>query len=163
MRYARVIDGKAVEVFENGDFNLTECFVPQLAEQFSPVPEQVETGWIRADDGTWGAPATATPEPTNPEPVPRHVSVLAFRQRFTAEEKTAIDLASLDDPQASLDQRAQAANLRVYQQDLQAAGFVDLDSSEIRDAVLLMESMGLLDTGRAAQILDTPPSDDELP
>ncbi|MCY1370551.1 hypothetical protein D9M69_576490 [compost metagenome] len=91
------------------------------------------------------------------------MTVLAFRQRFSAAEKTAIELAALDDPSAAPEQRARAAALRVYQSDVQVATFIDLDNPEIRTAVAMMETLGLLDAGRAQAITDTPPTDAERP
>lgn len=85
----------------------------------------------------------------------RHMTVLAFRNRFTKSEKVRIELAAIDDPAADLAQRELAAMVRVGQADLAAATYVDVDRAGTRDDVQAFESMGLLDApGRALEILD---------
>lgn len=91
----------------------------------------------------------------------RHITKLAFRNRFLMIEKTAIELAKLDDPAAPIEQRQQAASVRVYLSDLNAATYVDLDRPDTRAGVALMESSGLIGSGRAEQILDTEISPEE--
>lgn len=86
----------------------------------------------------------------------RHVTVLAFRNRFTKAEKVRIELAAINDPAASAPQRERAATIRVGQADLAAATFVDLDRLETRADVQAFEMMGLLDaSGRALVIVDS--------
>jgi len=100
------------------------------------------------------------PEPHPPEPLkPRVVSKFAFRSRFTPAEKVAIEFASLDDPTATPAKRSIAASLRVLQADLEAATFVDLELPSTRNGVQMLEQVGLIGPGRAAEILDAPVSD----
>lgn len=92
-------------------------------------------------------------EPAPPEV--RHMTVLAFRNRFTKSEKVRIELAAIDDPAAGLAQRERAAIVRVGQADLAAATYVDVDRADTREDVQAFEAMGLLDApGRALAILD---------
>lgn len=92
-------------------------------------------------------------EPAPPEV--RHMTVLAFRNRFTKSEKVRIELAAIDDPAADLAQRERAAIVRVGQADLAAATYVDVDRADTREDVQAFEAMGLLDApGRALAILD---------
>lgn len=92
-----------------------------------------------------------------PPPTSRHMTVLAFRNRFTKTEKVRIELASIDDPAAAQAQRERAAIVRVGQADLAAATYVDVDRDDTRDDVLAFEAMELLDgAGRALAILDDP-------
>lgn len=91
------------------------------------------------------------------------VTVLAFRRRFTTPERVAIDLASIDDPNGTQEQRALAAAVRVSQADLSVAKFVDLQDPETRSGVNMLESVGLIGAGRASEILDTPVIEAELP
>jgi hypothetical protein len=86
---------------------------------------------------------------------PRKITRLAFRNRFTTAEKVAIEIASLDNPSASMSVRANAAALRANQADITAATYIDLNRKDTRDGVLLLESVGLLGAGRALIILDT--------
>ncbi|HAK92299.1 hypothetical protein [Massilia timonae] len=88
-------------------------------------------------------------------PTARHMTVLAFRNRFTKSEKVRIELASIDDPAADFAQRERAAVVRVGQADLAAATYVDVDRADTREDVQAFETMGLLDApGRALAILD---------
>jgi hypothetical protein len=86
--------------------------------------------------------------------VDRCVTRLAFRKRFTQGEKIAIELAALDDPAAPQEQRTRAAALRVDMKDTDAATYIDLDRQDTREGVLALELLGLLDEGRALEILD---------
>lgn len=97
---------------------------------------------------------------TAPTPA-RRITRLAFRNRFSQAEKVAIELASLDDITAPQAQRQQAAGLRVYLQDLDAAQYIDLSYASTRSGVQGLEAAGLLSAGRALQILDNPILDSE--
>ncbi|MDN4040201.1 hypothetical protein [Massilia sp. YIM B02443] len=113
-----------------------------------------------------GVTRDATPEELNeiearanePAPTaPRHMTVLAFRNRFTKSEKVRIELAAIDDPAADQALRERAATVRIGQADLAAATYVDVDRADTREDVLAFEAMGLLDgAGRALTILDDP-------
>lgn len=92
----------------------------------------------------------------------RHITKLAFRNRFTAAEKAAIELAALDVPTAPQQVRAQAASLRATMKDQEAAQFIDLNRPETRAGVQALEAGGLLAVGRAAVILDGPISEVEV-
>ena len=88
---------------------------------------------------------------------PRHMTVLAFRNRFTRAEKVRIELAAIDDPAGDQVLRERAATVRVGQADLASATYVDVDREDTRGDVLAFEAMGLLDgAGRALIILDDP-------
>lgn len=84
------------------------------------------------------------------------VTRLAFRNRFTQVEKIALEIAALDDASAPMIQRQQAAALRALLADLAASTFVDLGHADTRAGVLSLEESGLLEMGRAAEILDSP-------
>ena len=95
--------------------------------------------------------------PAPPPPAPlRRVTQLAFRNRFTPQEKISLEIASLDDPSAPMPQRALAASIRVYQADVTAATFIDLDRADTRAGVQALEVSGILAAGRASEILDNP-------
>ena len=87
---------------------------------------------------------------------PRHITPLAFRNRFTSAEKTTYAMAASA-------QTADGAALRAAEQDVLAARFIDLDKTETRQRVMALESAGVLNAGRALQILDAPITDDERP
>lgn len=106
------------------------------------------------------------PEPELPAPSTdygRIITVLAFRQRFTMTEKTAIELASIDNPSAPLEERQKAASLRAYLGDLSVATCVDLSREDTISSVQQLEDFGLLASGRAAEIIDSPVLLVELP
>ena len=91
------------------------------------------------------------------------ITRLAFRNRFTQAEKVALELASLDNPAATMAQRQQAAAIRVYLADVAASAFIDLERADTRSGVQSLEVAGLLAAGRALQILDAPIDDHERP
>jgi len=84
------------------------------------------------------------------------MTVLAYRNRFTSDEKVAIEMAALDDPSAALEARKKAAEVRVFLQDLATAKFIDLTDDATRNGALYLEAFGLLAEGRALEILDAP-------
>lgn len=94
-------------------------------------------------------------------PVFARLTKLGFRSRFTQAEKTAIEIASLDDPAAALAQRQQAADIRVYLADVASATYIDPQHTETRAGVQALEAAGLLGAGRALEILDAPVQADE--
>lgn len=102
--------------------------------------------------------------PEDPPAPPASVKItkLAFRQRFTQAEKITIELASLDVPAGTLESRQAAAQMRVWLEDIDAAQFIDLNYGPTRDGVQALESYGLIAAGRAAVILDTEPTADEV-
>lgn len=90
------------------------------------------------------------------------ITVLALRNRFTTNEKIAIDLASLDNPALTMEQRALAASVRVMMADIAVATYIDLNRPDTRAGVQALETYGIIGAGRASQILDTPPTALEL-
>lgn len=89
------------------------------------------------------------------------ITRLAFRNRFTAAEKIALELASVDNPAAPMAQRQQAAAIRVHLADVAASSFIDTARPDTRAGVQALESGGLLSQGRALQILDAPVQEHE--
>jgi hypothetical protein len=104
------------------------------------------------------------PDPEAPIPYtgPWKITRMAFRRRFTEDEKTDLEYAALDVPTASLVARKRAAALRVYMQDVLAAEYINLKDVYVRGGLTKLETFGLLAAGRAAAIGDTPPTDEEL-
>ncbi len=94
--------------------------------------------------------------PEQPAPVPEtKITRLAFLSRFTDAEAIALDLASMG---ATIE----AATLRRYMSKVNAASFIDLSHTDTRNGVQALEAIGILDAGRALQILDAPVQDHEL-
>jgi hypothetical protein len=100
----------------------------------------------------------APPEPAPPPPPPedRRITLLAFRNRFTQNEKVGLEIAALDVPTAPMAQRAMAASLRASMKDQEVALWIDLTRPETRVGVQQLEGAGLIAPGRAAAILDGP-------
>lgn len=98
-----------------------------------------------------------------PQPTARHITKLAFRNRFTQAEKVGIELASIDDPAAATATRQQSAGLRASLADLAAADYIDLDRPDTRAQVQGLETNGLIGAGRALEILDAAILDTERP
>ena len=104
------------------------------------------------------------PEPETPlTQTDTRITRLAFRNRFTQAEKVTLELAALDNPAASTAQRQQAAALRSYLKDLDAATFVDLERPDTVAGVQSLGAAGLLAEGRAAAILTAPSEAHERP
>lgn len=96
-------------------------------------------------------------------PPDTRITRLAFRNRFTQAEKVMLELAALDDATAPMAQRQQSAAIRVYLADVAASAFADLARADTRAGVQSLEAAGLLDPGRALQILDAPVQAHERP
>lgn len=152
-RYAQIVDGRVHGIFEYEKLPAFPEYI-QMVEVSTGV--LVEPGWLY-EDGVFGE-SSATPVE-----LPALVTVLAFRQRFTTEERTQIELAALDDPSATQDVRKKAAAIRSQLADLAASNYVDLKREQTRSATVALEKQGLLKKGRATVILDTAPDWMELP
>src|SRR5690606_15424389 len=102
----------------------------------------------------------AEPEPAATD---TRITKLAFRNRFTQAEKAALELASVDDPTGTEQQRMQSAALRAYLKDVEAAAFINLAGPAVDSGVRDLEAMGLLEAGRADEIITAPIQPDERP
>lgn len=142
MKHFRIIDANGAAVYEYS-YDLPLAFPEWPAPEFTHVEVTVETP-VPVYEGSW------------------RITKLAFRNRFAQAEKVAIEIAALDNPLDTMQRRAQSAALRSSQQDVAVAMFIDLKRQDTRAGVQALETAGLLGVGRAAQILDTPPTDEEL-
>ena len=91
------------------------------------------------------------------------ITRLAFRNRFTTNEKVALDMASIDNPSATTQARQVAAMLRVYLKDLENATFVDLTRADTIAGVNSLAALGVLAANRPAAILSLTISPEEVP
>ena len=91
-----------------------------------------------------------------PTTEPRHITTLAFLNRFTDAEAITIDLGSIG-------ATVEAASLRRYMSKVNAATFIDLDRPDTRAGVQALEAGGVLAAGRALAILDAPIQPEERP
>lgn len=83
----------------------------------------------------------------------RHITKLAFRQRFTQAERIAIEIAALDNPNGTQQEREISAAIRSYLKDVDVAKFIDLDRSDLQTGVNFLETIGILSPGRANEII----------
>ena len=104
----------------------------------------------------------STDSPPMPPPQTK-ITKLAFRNRFTQAEKTAMEFASIDNPSADTAARLQAAALRAYLKDVDSATFIDLSRQDLIDGIQALETMSLIASGRANQILSAPIKPHEVP
>ena len=90
---------------------------------------------------------------------PTKLTRLEFRSRFTLQEKAAIDLASLDNPQASMEQRLIAASLRAMLADQAVAEFIDIGDESTITGVQYLVQVGLLSEERVQEVLTYNPEE----
>ena len=145
-------------VYTDGAYSLPR-WAQIVGDRVMTVVEQIESpgdDW-RDCTGQHAGPGFAFSGDVFSAPTaPRHITVLAFRNRFTQSEKIAIEIAALDNPAAAMPQRAQSAALRANQLDVQAANYIDLDRTDTRAGVQVLEAAPILAAGRALEILDAP-------
>ena len=113
----------------------------------------------------WGMlPYVAPPPEPEPQPVEaqRIVSVLGFRRRFTPAEKAAIEWAAVDRPDQPEAQRMQAAALRATLANQAVAQFIHLEDPATVAGVQGLEALGIIEPGRALEILTAPIQPEEL-
>jgi hypothetical protein len=83
----------------------------------------------------------------------RHITKLAFRNRFTQAEKIAFEMAQVDDPTATQDVRLAAAAVRVLEKDLAASAYADMNNPAVQAGLHQLEAIGVLGAGRAEEII----------
>jgi len=91
---------------------------------------------------------TYAPEPA-PEVVDMRITKRSFFDRLKPEEEKAIDLAGFGETD-------QAAEVRRFIRRLEQSPFVDLSFQQTIDALHKIELIGLIDSGRAEEILTAP-------
>jgi hypothetical protein len=110
-------------------------------------------GWVSVGNSNVGdkeiSQGVFAPKTVIEPPIFRRITKYAFLTRFTDEEAIMIDLASIGNT-------VEAASLRRYMNKINAASYIDLNDTITRTGVTSLESVGLLATGRALEILDDP-------
>lgn len=135
--FARIINEVAVDVSTDP----TNHFHPDVAREFEPVPDEVQSGWIRKD-GQWSAPAPAP----QPEPVPVYpkVTPVEFKLLFTSPERVAIKGARAADPVVD--------DLWELVEDPRME-YVDFGMKSVRDSIEYLATAGLIAPERVAEII----------
>jgi hypothetical protein len=135
MLWALIVDGAVREIT---DTDPAGRYHPSL--HWQPCDGEVREGDL------WTGTAFALPLPVDIR-LPRTVPALAFRRRFTPEERAAITLA------ASRALEANDATLQVWLDDLNSAAEVHLDTPEIAAALDMLVANGLLAPERKVALL----------
>lgn len=84
----------------------------------------------------------------------RKIAPKSFLSRFTDTEYIAIDLASIDNPQSTQQERIQAATLRLFLTKVKSAQFIDLNDDETIQGINTLVQFNLLTSVRAHEILN---------
>lgn len=87
------------------------------------------------------------------QPKSTKITRLAFLSRFTDSEAIAIDLASIDNPSGTTQERANSAAIRRYLAKINAATFVDVTRQDTVDGVNALAAMGFITAQRAQEVL----------
>jgi hypothetical protein len=91
--------------------------------------------------------------PSTPAPGTK-ITRLAFLNRFTDAEAIAIDLASIDNPSVTIQERQGQAALRRFLTKVNSANYIDLSLQQTIDGINALVGLGLLTSDRASAILN---------
>ena len=137
-KQARIVNSVAVDVV-TGD--PAEFFHPDIAKDFVPVPEQVESGWS-VTAGKWNPPAPV--EPTTPAVIYPKVGPVEFKLLFTSPERVAIKAARATDPGVD--------DLWELVEDPRME-YVDFGLKSVRDSIEYLATAGLIEPERVGEII----------
>lgn len=143
--------------------NLSNGIVTRDADGVTVAPAQSTTDPAYMEYVAWVSQGNQPTEVTIAVLASRKITKLAFRNRFTTTEKVALEMASLDNPAGTMQQRQLQAALRVYLKDLDNATFVDLERADTVAGVNQLATMGIITADRAAKILTDPIQPSEMP
>jgi len=137
MKYAQIINSKVHGVFEYDPLpEFAPNIVMVLVDDVTPEPK---AGWIY--DGT----DFSEPEPAPAPDYGKNISRLAFKLRFTADERKNIRAAAETN-----------ADLFDFMDLLAESTYINLTRPETIAGISQIELAGLLATGRGDEILNTP-------
>lgn len=145
MKYA-LVKNNVIEAIRE---DLDEAGVIAIGSQYQAIVDvtndamQPEVGW--GLDGSTFTPPIGTAGSVK-------ITKLAFRNRFTANEKAALYTASAS---------SQGIALKIYIDDLAVASYVDLKRPDTIAAINLLAQIGIVASERVAQILSTTVSEEE--
>lgn len=103
-------------------------------------------------------PTWALSDPITIQPVADNqlLTRAALRNRFTVPEKIAMEMAMLDDPTKTTQERTGSAYLRAMINDFNNSPYVDLNHAVVASALNTLEQYGIIGIGRAQVILSAP-------
>ena len=87
----------------------------------------------------------------------------AFRARFTMDERVNMDITSIDNPSATLQERQVSAAVRTLMKDVDDALYIDLQNQALIDGMAALVKFGIVTQERATVIMTTPIAQDERP
>lgn len=130
-----------------------------VAEPYQDVNNPVTQGYY-----DWLAQGNSPTVVNVPPPVPDkpRIKVGAFRERLGEAAKVKIELASVDDPDAPLNQRMLSAKLRVFKDDLETYTHVDLNRPDVLAGLQQLLAVGLVAQADIDRIYAKPFRDEEL-
>jgi hypothetical protein len=91
------------------------------------------------------------------------VTKLAFRNRFSIEEKVKIELLTENAPDDTQELKTLRAGLKVFMEDMSQAEFIDLKSEGVQMAIGLMVKYEVITSERGEVILTSPILPHEIP
>jgi hypothetical protein len=142
--------------------NLSTGNVTRDSDGVQVAPAQSIDDPLYVEYVAWVTAGNLPTEYTPPIGMPNtKLTVLSLRNRFTQTEKITIDMASIDNPTATMQSRQLAAALRVMMSDLNVATFVDLSLPNTIQGIQDLETYGIIGPGRASEILTAPVQDFE--
>lgn len=118
----------------------------------SPTPP----AWLEPDP-------EVEPPPAADPPTEILISKVALLRRATLTERVSMEMAQIDNPGASIEQRQYAATMRVWMRELESMKAINLVDPEVIAGIRGLESAGLIGSGRADQILSQVVEDHEVP
>lgn len=140
MKLTHIKNGLVINI-SKGELEQTQQMFPdQIIRETGN--EQIGNLW---DGSTFSAPEEVTPVQRTT------ITRLAFRNRFTPAEKVALYTAAKENIQ-----------IQIYLDDVNSATFVDLSRTDTREGVIALENAGLIGSGRALEILDSPVKFNEM-
>lgn len=143
----------------------------------------IDNNVIRSSDGKIVAPCQSTDDPdyqmyiawvaagnnppvvntvANTLPAAPKIKVGAFRERLGNTVKVKIEMASLDNPAAPLEQRMLAAKLRVMKEDTANSSHIDLGRTDLKAGLLELKAVGIMTDADIDRVYAPPFRDDEL-
>lgn len=138
-----VVDKKTVESVES------------VAETFAAYQNVIEVDGLDPEPQVgWVLQGSVLVDPTGSAQPSKIMSRLKFSQRFTREEKTAIEIYAWQSTTA-------AAALRSALRDQMVAQYIDLSLPETVEGLMSLVGLGLITAERASIILNTPVSEAE--
>ena len=150
MPYAWVEDNRIRDIAPGDP---AELYHPDIAALYSTeVSEEVQRG-AELIEGEWENPPE--PEPSEPDPVDPPapvISPVAFKLLFTVTERVAINRFRADTSEETADARAVIDDLYGIIDDPRLTE-INLGRSDTVEGVTLLETQGLIGSGRAAEIL----------